>query len=132
MVLSAFDSDLGNMEISPFNRELPLLKALPVPFWNVTIAREMRQFNAALGLTVDCTAGPSVNIVASIMFGRTSFKAVVRRELGDVEFRNLRLQFKTELGASRRKTWSQHDQSLLLRMVSVRFKMHKAVNQGST
>jgi hypothetical protein len=78
------------MEISPFNRELPLLKALPVPFWNVTIAREMRQFNAALGLTQNVTASPSVNIVASVLFGRTSFEAAIRRELGDVEFRNLR------------------------------------------
>ena len=90
IVLSALATDLGNMEISPFNRELPLLKALPVPFEDVTIAREMRQFSAALGLTPNIPAAPSLNIVASIVFGRTSFEAVVRRELGDVEFRNLR------------------------------------------
>jgi hypothetical protein len=78
------------MEISPFNRELPLLQGLPVPLWEVTLAREIRQFSTALGLTPNIPASPSLNIVASIMFGRTSFQAVLRRELGNVEFRNLR------------------------------------------
>lgn len=81
---------LGNMEISPFNRDLPLFEALPVPLWNVTISRELRQFKSAMGLTPHSAATPSVNVLAAIVFGRASFEAVVRRELGDVEFRNLR------------------------------------------
>lgn len=78
------------MEISPFNRELPLVKALPVPFWEVTIVREMRQFKSALGLSPNVSGTPSVNILACIVFGRRSFEAIVRKELGDAEFRNLR------------------------------------------
>ncbi|MDT8992751.1 hypothetical protein RQP54_17900 [Curvibacter sp. APW13] len=90
MLLAALPLYLGNMEISPFNRELPLFEALPVPLWDVTISRELRQFKSAVGLSPCLTATPSVNVLAAIVFGRSSFEALVRRELGDVEFRNLR------------------------------------------
>lgn len=78
------------MEISPLRRDLPLLDAMPVPFWEVTIAREMRRFGASLGLTPNIAGTPSVNIAASIIFGRRSFEAVLRQLLDHVEFRNLR------------------------------------------
>jgi hypothetical protein len=90
MVQRRLHLDLGIMEISPFNRDLPLFESIPVPFWEVTIARDMRQFSAPLGLTPNILGTPSVNLAASIVFGRTSFVGSVRRELGDVEFRNLR------------------------------------------
>lgn len=90
MVQHRLQLDLGIMEITPFNRDLTLLEAVPVPFWEVTIARDMRQFRGPLGLTPNIAGAPSVNLAASIVFGRTSFTAIVRRELGDVEFRNLR------------------------------------------
>lgn len=78
------------MEITPFDRNLPLIEALPVPFWEVTVARDIQKFKAPLGLTPNIPGVPSLNIVASIVFGRTSFQAILRRELGDSAFRNLR------------------------------------------
>lgn len=78
------------MEITPFDRNLPLVKALPVPFWEVTLARDIQQFKAPLGLTPNIPSVPSLNIVASIVFGRTSLQAIIRSEFGDSAFRNLK------------------------------------------
>lgn len=60
------------------------------PWEEITIIREMRRFKAPLGLTPNIPGIPSANLAAAILFGRVSFTAVIRRELGDVEFRNLR------------------------------------------
>lgn len=81
--------ELGNMEIPPFDRNVALLQSLPVPFWEVTIAREMRQFGSALGLEPNHPGTPSGNIASAILSGRTSFKSILRHELGDTCFRNL-------------------------------------------
>jgi hypothetical protein len=78
------------MEISPFRRDLPLLDAMPVPFWEVTLARDMRRFGASLGLTPNIAGTPSVNLAAAIIFGRRSFEAVLRQLFDNAEFRNLR------------------------------------------
>lgn len=78
------------MEISSFRRDLPLLDAMPVPFWEVSIAREMRRFRTPLGLSPNVAGLPSVDLAAAIIFGRRSFEAVLREWLGAAGFRNLR------------------------------------------
>ena len=64
--------------------------ALTAPWEEITIIREMKRFKAPLGLTPNIPGIPSANLAAAILLGRVSFTAVIRRELGDVEFRNLR------------------------------------------
>lgn len=78
------------MEIPPFQRQLPLGGALPVPLWEVTLARPMRIYGVSLGLTPQIAGVPSRNVIAAIATGRRSFLALLRRELGDTDFRNLR------------------------------------------
>lgn len=78
------------MEISPFRRDLPLGEVLSVPFWGVTIARPLLRFNEPLGLKPNQRELPSANLAAAIVFGRRSFEAMVRNELGDAAYRNLR------------------------------------------
>lgn len=89
MLITFFVGDLGFMEIQPLDRNLPLIDALNVSFEDVMVAREMRQFSRALGLVPNVSGKPSMGVVAAIVFGRTSLKAVLRRELGDAQFRNL-------------------------------------------
>lgn len=78
------------MEIPPLRLDLPIIDALPVPFWAVTIERPMRTFASSLGLTPHVPGVPSGDIAAAILTGRRSFQAWIRRELGDVPFRNLK------------------------------------------
>lgn len=82
---------VGNMEIlSHMSDEHLTHLTLTAPWEEITITREMRRFKAPLGLTPNIPGIPSANLAAAILLGRVSFTAVIRRELGDVEFRNLR------------------------------------------
>lgn len=78
------------MEIPPLRLDLPIVDALPVPFWEVTIERPMRTFSSSLGLTPHVPGVPSGDIAATILTGRRSFQAWIRREIGDGPFRNLK------------------------------------------
>jgi hypothetical protein len=78
------------MEIPPFQRDLPLGVALPVPLWEVTLNRSMRTYGASLGLSPHIAGVPSLDVMAAIITGRRSFVALLRRALGETDFRNLR------------------------------------------
>jgi hypothetical protein len=78
------------MEIPPFQRDLPLGVALPVPLWEVTLNRSMRMYGASLGLSPHIAGVPSLDVMAAIITGRRSFVALLRRALGETDFRNLR------------------------------------------
>ncbi|MCG2592208.1 hypothetical protein LZ009_05380 [Ramlibacter sp. XY19] len=68
----------------------PILDNLLVAYEPLTLARPMKLFPARLGLTPGVPGIPASDYLAELLLGHRSVQAALRRELGDVEFRNLR------------------------------------------
>lgn len=74
----------------PIGRGRTLEEIFVVPYEPITLARPMTLFPTTLGLTPRVASIPSSDYLAELLCGHKSVQAALRKELGDVNFRNLR------------------------------------------
>lgn len=71
-------------------RDRTLAEIFVIPYEPITLARPMTLFPKTLDLTPRVASIPSDDYLADLLCGHRSVQAVLRRSLGDVNFRNLR------------------------------------------
>jgi hypothetical protein len=66
------------------------VQSLAVPLWPVRLLRPMNHFMSPSGLAAGEERVPHPDLLAAVVFSQQSFKAMLRRALGDQEYRNAR------------------------------------------
>ncbi len=75
-------------KLPEFDHNVPLSRALPLPFKTVTLMRPMQQFSRSMGLTPGQPGIPSADFVLVILGDHHTFRSAVRSLFGD-DYKNI-------------------------------------------